>query len=57
VAIKLGRKKIAARERLSEPITIVVSKSWKKRLEDEAAQAGFRSLAAFLRKERLGITD
>jgi Arc/MetJ-type ribon-helix-helix transcriptional regulator len=49
----LGRRPMPPDEKLSEPITIVLSPAMRKQLEREAEAEGYRSLSAFVRERRL----
>lgn len=49
----LGRRPMPPEERLSEPLTIVLSPAMRRQLEQEAQEQGYRSLSAFVRERRL----
>jgi hypothetical protein len=57
MALTLGRKGLPLAQKLSANLTVMLTQKQKKQLEKEAAEAGFRSLAQYVREERLGLKE
>jgi hypothetical protein len=49
----LGRRPLPADEKLSEPLTILVSRAMLAQLKAEARAEGFRSLSEYVRARKL----